>query len=150
MEISRKQLATLAPYAAGFTFDALYALDGDNQPHITRAMAEAKITEPNDVAQFVACVLLASNGLVNFATATGSGVVLAQSPVDWIREKAKDWFDLKMSDESRAWDWGCIVNHLGVRWSITGADWPDTWEMLDRVCAELGIKNRMEEFALTD
>lgn len=149
MEISRIQLATIAPYAAPFTLNALFALDGDGQPHICRAMAEAGITEPDDVAQFLAVTMLASNGFINFATADG-GHILAQSPVDWIRDKAKDWYDLKMSDEARAWDWSCIVNHLGVKWAINGATWPDTWQALDDVCDVLGVGNRMEEFALQD
>lgn len=149
MEVTRIQLATIAPYAASFTLDALFALDADGQPHIARAMTEAGITEPDDVAQFLATASLASNGFVNFTHASGAHV-LAQSPVDWFKDKAKDWYDLKMSDESREWDWSCIVNHLGVRWAINGADWPDTWNVLDRVCDVLGVKNRMEEFALAN
>lgn len=145
MTISRIQLATIAPHAAPFTLDALYALDADGQPHICRAMTEAGITRPEDVAQFVAVTSLASNGFVNFATADGKHI-LAQSPVDWLRDKAKDWYDLKMGDESRVWDWDCIVNHLGTRWAINGYDWPDTWDTLDRVCRVLNIENEMEDF----
>ena len=150
MEISRLQLATIAPDASVQTLNALFALDADGQPHICRAMNEAGITEPDDVAQFLAVTMLASNGFVNFATATGSGHILAQSPADWLRDKAKDWFDLKMSNESRTWDWSCIVNHLGVKWAINGYDWPDTWDALNRVCDVLGVENRSEEFALQD
>ena len=149
MEVTRIQLATIAPYAAPFTLDALFALDADGQPHIVRAMREAGITEADDVAQFLAVTMLASNGFVNFATADGAHVI-AQSPVDWLRDKAKDWYDLKMSDESRVWDWSCIVNHLGVKWAINGYDWPDTWDALDSVCVVLGVNNRLEEFALQD
>lgn len=147
MTITADNLKAIAPYVASLTLAALFASDADGQPHICRAMAEAGITEPHDVAQFLTVTMLASNGFVNFTTAT-SGHVIAQSPVDWFREKAKDWFDLKMSDESRTWNWSCIVNHLGVKWAITGYDWPDTWQALDDVCAALGVENRMEEFAL--
>lgn len=145
MTTTRQQFASCAPSATPETVDALFALNSDNQPTIHRILAEAGITEPAVVAQFLTCAHLASNGFTNFEQP-----VYGLSAIDWLSARAREWFELKCTEMALEWDWRILVNVLDVKWAMEYMDWPQINETLADICAVLGIEDQSNNDVLED
>lgn len=157
MKITRKQFAAIAPMADAETVDALFAPSADGQPEIDRIMAECKITEPSVVAQFLTCCSLATDRFTKFHFGK-----LGVDIVTWLSQpketsayqgeqgRARDFYDKKLVDDSREWDWQTVVDCCAVIFPIATCAWLGVNDRLAEVCAALGVTDKSEAGAISD
>lgn len=179
MNLTRKQFAAIAPMADAETVEALFAPSADGQPEIDRIMAECKITEPSVVAQFLACCSLATDRFTKFhfgklgvdiitwlsqpketstyvtqLTAAQIAINLSGSGIIGSGEieqgRARDFYDKKLVDDSREWDWQTVVDCCAVIFPIATCAWLGVNDRLAEVCAALGVTDKSEAGAISD
>ena len=137
------------------TVEALFAPSADGQPEIDRILAECKITEPPVVAQFLACVSLATDRFTKFHFDK-----LGVDVITWLSQKketsaymgeqgrARDFYDFKLQASAREWDWQTVVDCCATLFPIAKCAWLEVNNRLAEVCAALGIEDQSEKFAL--
>lgn len=179
MTITQKQFEAIAPMADAETIDALFAPSADGQPEIDRILAECKITEPSVVAQFLACVSLATDRFTKFyfgklgvdvitwlsqsketspyfteLTAAQIAINLSGSGIIGHGEieqgRARDFYDQKLVDDAQEWNWQTVVDCCATIFPIATCALLEVNNRLTEVCAALGVTDNSEAGAIND
>lgn len=160
--ITRPQFEKIAPKADSETLNTLFSRNQELTTVLERGLTECKIIEPAVIAQFLACCSLATERFTQFHFGN-----LGVDVVTWLFQRkqaspyigengeieqgrALSFFDFKLHEDAREWDWDTVVDHCAVTFPIPTCYWNDVHSRLAEVCAAIGIEDLSEKFAIAE